>query len=63
MGTGPYTKVANFRSPSYGLCGNPEYWQPMKQQIAGIRVLGLSRSDSANLAFVNGEAPVFRPST
>ncbi|MFE7389040.1 ABC transporter substrate-binding protein [Streptomyces sp. NPDC057582] len=56
VGTGPYTKVANFQSQSYELRRNPEYWQPKKQQIAGIRVLGFSGNDSANLAFVNGEA-------
>jgi peptide/nickel transport system substrate-binding protein len=56
VGTGPYTEVANFQSQSYELRRNPEYWQPKKQQIAGIRVLGFSGNDSANLAFVNGEA-------
>ncbi|GAA3477018.1 ABC transporter substrate-binding protein [Streptomyces yanii] len=56
VGTGPYTKVANFQSQSYELRRNPEYWQPKKQRIAGIRVLGFSGNDSANLAFVNGEA-------
>ncbi|MEV0490070.1 ABC transporter substrate-binding protein [Streptomyces atratus] len=56
VGTGPYTKVANFQSQSYELRRNPEYWQPKKQQVAGIRVLGFSGNDSANLAFVNGEA-------
>ncbi|MFG2629527.1 ABC transporter substrate-binding protein [Streptomyces sp. NPDC048473] len=56
VGTGPYTKVANFQSQSYELRRNPEYWQPKKQRIDGIRVLGFSGNDSANLAFVNGEA-------
>ncbi|MGW5274969.1 ABC transporter substrate-binding protein [Streptomyces sp. NPDC004044] len=56
VGTGPYTKVANFQSQSYELRRNTEYWQPKKQRIAGIRVLGFSGNDSANLAFVNGEA-------
>ncbi|MEW2491926.1 hypothetical protein [Streptomyces sp. NPDC048411] len=63
MGTDHYTKVANFQSQSYELRGNPEYWQPKKQRIAGIRVLGFSGNDSANLAFENGEASVFWPST
>ncbi|WP_405808770.1 ABC transporter substrate-binding protein [Streptomyces sp. NBC_01520] len=56
VGSGPYTKVANFQSQSYELRRNPEYWQPEKQRIEGIRVLGFSGNDSANLAFVNGEA-------
>lgn len=56
VGSGPYTQVANFQSQSYELRKNPEYWQPKKQRIDGIRVLGFSGNDSANLAFVNGEA-------
>lgn len=56
VGTGPYTQVANFQSQSYELRKNPSYWQPEKQRIEGIRVLGFSGNDSANLAFVNGEA-------
>ncbi|MET9661082.1 ABC transporter substrate-binding protein [Streptomyces sp. NPDC006510] len=56
VGSGPYTRVANFQSQSYELRRNPEYWQPKKQRIDGIRVLGFSGNDSANLAFVNGEA-------
>lgn len=56
VGSGPYTEVANFQSQSYELRRNPAYWQPEKQRIEGIRVLGFSGNDSANLAFVNGEA-------
>ncbi|WP_330323111.1 ABC transporter substrate-binding protein [Streptomyces anulatus] len=56
VGTGPYTQVAAFQSQSYELRRNPEYWQPDKQAVEGIRVLGFSGNDSANLAFVNGEA-------
>ncbi|MEV5260527.1 ABC transporter substrate-binding protein [Streptomyces anulatus] len=56
VGTGPYTQVAAFQSQSYELRRNPEYWQPHKQAVEGIRVLGFSGNDSANLAFVNGEA-------
>jgi len=55
VGTGPYTQVANFQSQSYELRRNPNYWQPEKQQIAGIRVLGFAGNDSANLALANGE--------
>lgn len=55
VGTGPYTKVENFQSQSYELRKNPHYWQPDKQQIAGIRMVAFSGNDSANIAFTNGE--------
>ncbi|WP_309116564.1 ABC transporter substrate-binding protein [Saccharothrix sp.] len=55
VATGPYTKVEKFQAQSYELHRNPGYWQPGKQQIAGIRMLAFSGNDSANLAFTNGE--------
>lgn len=55
VGTGPYTKVEKFQSQSYELRKNPDYWQPAKQQIAGIQMLAFSGNDSANIAFTNGE--------
>jgi peptide/nickel transport system substrate-binding protein len=55
VGTGPYTKVEKFQAQAYELRKNPHYWQPDKQQIAGIRMLAFSGNDSANLAFTNGE--------
>ncbi|WP_405573723.1 ABC transporter substrate-binding protein [Streptomyces phaeochromogenes] len=55
VGTGPYTKIEKFQSQSYELRKNPDYWQPDKQQIAGIQMLAFSGNDSANIAFTNGE--------
>ncbi|NYI03778.1 ABC transporter substrate-binding protein [Allostreptomyces psammosilenae] len=64
VGTGPYTEVANFQSQSFELMPNPNYWQPEKQRIAGIRMLAFAGNTGANLAATNGEvdwAPQFIP--
>ena len=37
VGTGPYTQVSHFQTQSFELDKNPNYWQPDKQQINGIR--------------------------
>jgi peptide/nickel transport system substrate-binding protein len=55
VGTGPYTEVASFQSQSYDLTRNPEYWQPDRQKIDGIRMLAFAGNDPANLATTNGE--------
>ncbi|POH65088.1 ABC transporter substrate-binding protein [Cryobacterium zongtaii] len=55
VGTGPYTEVDSFQSQSFDLGKNPNYWQPDKQKIAGIRMLAFAGNDGANLAAVNGE--------
>ncbi|ATW52088.1 ABC transporter substrate-binding protein [Streptomyces peucetius] len=55
VGTGPYTKIEKFQAQSFELRRNPDYWQPDKQRIEGIRMLAFSGNDSANLAFTNGE--------
>jgi len=55
VGTGPYTEVTSFQSQSFDLGKNPNYWQPEKQKIAGIRMLAFAGNDGANLAAVNGE--------
>ena len=55
VGTGPYTEVTNFQSQSFDLGKNPEYWQPEKQQIEGIRMLAFAGNDGANLAAANGD--------
>jgi peptide/nickel transport system substrate-binding protein len=55
VGTGPYTEVTSFQSQSYDLKRNPEYWQPERQQIEGIRMLAFAGNDPANLATTNGE--------
>lgn len=64
VGTGPYTEVTNFQSQSFDLLKNPNYWQPEKQKIAGVRVLAFAGNDGANLAAANGDvdwAPQFIP--
>lgn len=55
VGTGPYTEVDAFQAQSFELKKNPNYWQPEKQKIAGIKMLAMSGNDAANLASVNGD--------
>jgi peptide/nickel transport system substrate-binding protein len=55
VGTGPYTEVVNFQSQAFELHKNPNYWQPDKQHIEGIRMLAFAGNDPANLATTNGE--------
>lgn len=64
VGTGPYTEISNFQTQSFDLLPNPNYWQPDKQQIAGVRMLAFAGNDGANLAAINGDvdwAPQFMP--
>ncbi len=64
VGTGPYTEVSNFQAQSFDLLKNPNYWQPEKQKIAGIRMLAFAGNDGANLAAANGDvdwSPQFIP--
>lgn len=64
VGTGPYTEVTNFQAQSFDLGKNPNYWQPEKQKIEGIRMLAFAGNDGANLAAANGDvdwAPQFIP--
>ena len=64
VGTGPYTEVTSFQAQSFDLGKNPEYWQPEKQQVEGIRMLAFAGNDGANLAAANGDvdwAPQFIP--
>ncbi|MHC6222735.1 ABC transporter substrate-binding protein [Arthrobacter sp. MMS24-S77] len=64
VGTGPYTQVDKFQAQSFVLTKNPNYWQPGKQKIAGIKMLAFAGNDGANLAAVNGDvdwAPQFMP--
>ena len=55
VGTGPYTEVTRFAAHSFELGKNPNYWQPDKQKIAGIKLLAFAGNDGANLAAVNGD--------
>lgn len=64
VGTGPYTEVSNFQAQSFDLLPNPNYWQPDKQKIPGIRMLAFAGNDGANLAAINGDvdwAPQYMP--
>lgn len=56
VGTGPYTQVAQFSTQSFDLGPNPDYWQPDKQKIPGIRMLAFPSNDGANLALQTGDA-------
>lgn len=56
VGTGPYTEVAQFSAQSFDLTKNPNYWQPDKQKIDGIRMLAFPSNDGANMALQNGDA-------
>ena len=55
VGSGPYTEVTRFAAQAFELGKNPNYWQPEKQKIAGIKMLAFSGNDGANLAAVNGD--------
>ncbi|MEJ1194182.1 ABC transporter substrate-binding protein [Pseudarthrobacter sp. CCNWLW207] len=64
VGTGPYTEVDSFQAQSFVLKKNPNYWQPEKQKIAGIKMLAFAGNDGANLAAANGDvdwAPQYMP--
>ena len=64
VGTGPYTEVTNFQAQSFDLLRNPNYWQPEKQKIEGVRMLAFAGNDGANLAAANGDvdwSPQFIP--
>lgn len=64
VGTGPYTEVDSFQAQSFVLKKNPNYWQPEKQKIAGIKMLAFAGNDGANLAAANGDvdwAPQYIP--
>lgn len=56
VGTGPFTTVAAFSAQSYDLTKNPNYWQPDKQKIEGLRWLAFPSNDGANLALQTGDA-------
>ncbi|MBT2531109.1 ABC transporter substrate-binding protein [Arthrobacter sp. ISL-48] len=64
VGTGPYSEVDSFQAQSFVLKKNPNYWQPEKQKIAGIKMLAFAGNDGANLAAANGDvdwAPQYMP--
>lgn len=55
VGTGPFTQVTVFQPQIFEVDKNPNYWQPGKPYIQGIRQPAYPGNDQANLATVNGE--------
>lgn len=55
VATGPFTQVATFQDQVYELRKNPNYWQPDKPKIAGLRFPTFPGNEQANLALVHGE--------
>ncbi|MDO5670516.1 MAG: ABC transporter substrate-binding protein [Corynebacterium sp.] len=56
VGTGPFSIVKQFSAQSFDLAPNPNYWQPDKVKIAGVRMLAFAGNDGANLALQTGDA-------
>ena len=54
VGTGPFTQVTRFEAQSYQIDKNPNYWQPGKPYINGLRVPALAGNDQAATAFASG---------
>lgn len=64
VGTGPYTEITTFLDQSFTLGKNPNYWQPEKQKLEGVKMLAFAGNDGANLAAINGDvdwAPQYIP--
>lgn len=55
VGTGPFTEVTVFQNQVYEVGKNPNYWQPGKPMIDGLRFPAYPGNDQANLATINGE--------
>lgn len=55
VGTGPFTEVKLFRDQVFELAKNPNYWQPGKPMIEGLRFPAYASNDQANLALIKGE--------
>ncbi|MCC7207408.1 MAG: ABC transporter substrate-binding protein [Anaerolineae bacterium] len=55
VATGPFTEIAEFKDQVYEIHRNPNYWQPCKPYIQGIRLPAYASNDAAVLATVNGD--------
>ncbi len=55
VGTGPFTEVRYFKTQVYELGRNPNYWQPGKPKLKGLRVPAYPSNDQSNLALIHGE--------
>ncbi|HYX33392.1 MAG TPA: ABC transporter substrate-binding protein [Oligoflexus sp.] len=55
VGTGPFTRVTLFEDQVFELGRNPNYWQPGKPSIEGLRFPAFASNDQANLALIQGD--------
>lgn len=55
IATGPFTVIKTFKNQVYELGKNPNYWQPGKPHIEGLRFPAYPSNEAANLALLNGE--------
>ncbi len=55
VGTGPFTTLVSFENQAYEFDRNPNYWQPGKPYIKGLRDVTFSGNDTAAAMFVNGD--------
>lgn len=55
IATGPFTKVTRFENQVYELGRNPNYWQPDKPTLQGLRFPAYPGNDQATLALLHGE--------
>lgn len=55
VGTGPFTEVTSFRDQVYQVDRNPNYWQPGKPTVAGLRMPAYGGNDAVAVAFANGD--------
>ncbi|WP_234023293.1 ABC transporter substrate-binding protein [Sorangium cellulosum] len=55
VATGPFTEVKVFQNQVYELGRNPNYWQPGKPAVDGLRFPAYPGNDQISLALMNGE--------
>lgn len=55
VGTGPMTRVTLFQPQVYQLEKNPDYWDPGKPKIKGLRMPAFPTNDQSSLALIHGE--------
>ncbi|HEY6722473.1 MAG TPA: ABC transporter substrate-binding protein [Polyangiaceae bacterium] len=55
VGTGPLTEVALFQPQVYQLEKNPNYWDPGKPKIKGVKLPAFPTNDQSSLALIHGE--------
>lgn len=55
VATGPFTEVRTFQNQVYELGRNPNYWQPGKPAVKGLRFPAYPGNDQSSLALLNGD--------